>query len=504
MVSSATTRKAKKAKKAEEAAEQARIALEATKKDAPDPPLGDEENQEDKDPGSPDDKDSNSDSDDDAEDTTPSVIPKPPAGHKGATASSKKHSGKRSGASSSSKKNKKPKTKGSLLVPSLKLFSGFPPKGAADPIRDKAVSKALAVQATYVPKIPPAVVKDLLTNPALTFVLFESLLTGLDHRLWMKALVENLPAGALLPAQVSAITDGPMANDQCKQYIALKALLIKTYTSVDAPEQAREALTKVSMNAAIGPVSLAVTLKNSYSICQQYTACDVSAITLLRAFVENIPSKVRQIIFRNETLTEMCAIVRTYDEHDLNWLDPLVKKAQDIWVNLVESGELTATKTDLLSISADGETPKKEGTIAQQVAAGIKAGLAAANLSKTNIHTSKKGNGKKKFDYTYRGDITTATKEFEAKLSDKDLAARRALIESGKRIVNKDGPKGACTHDYLFDGDYVEIKDTRKKNKGKNMTRNLRVCVRCHKTGHTASRCTESGPTPDRDVKRSK
>jgi len=205
MVSSAKTREAKKAKKAEEAAEQARIALEASKKDAPDPPLDGEESQEDKDPGSPDDKDSNSDSDDGVEDTTPSVIPKPPAGHKGATASSKK----RSGASSSSKKNKKPKTtKGSLLVPSLKLFSGFPPKGAADPIRDKAVSKALAVQATYVPKIPPAVVKDLLTNPALTFVLFESLLTGLDHRLWMKALVDNLPVGALLPAQVTAITDG--------------------------------------------------------------------------------------------------------------------------------------------------------------------------------------------------------------------------------------------------------------------------------------------------------
>ena len=101
-----------------------------------------EENQEDKDPGSPDDKDSDSDSVDGVDDSTPSVIPKPPAGHKGATASSKK----RSGASSSSKKNKKPKTKGSLFVPSLKLFSGFPPKGAADPIRDKAVSKALAVK----------------------------------------------------------------------------------------------------------------------------------------------------------------------------------------------------------------------------------------------------------------------------------------------------------------------------------------------------------------------
>eukprot|EP01048_Picozoa_sp_COSAG05_P034324 COSAG05_NODE_14283_length_401_cov_148.500000_1_plen_101_part_01 len=101
MVSSATTREAKKAKKAEEAAEQARIALEASNQGAQDPPLSDEENQEDKDPGSPEDKDSNSDSDDGVEDNTPSVIPKPPAGHKGATASSKKHSKKRSGTSSS-------------------------------------------------------------------------------------------------------------------------------------------------------------------------------------------------------------------------------------------------------------------------------------------------------------------------------------------------------------------------------------------------------------------
>lgn len=184
----------------------------------------------------------------------------------------------------------------------LKLFSGFPPAKAADPIRDKAVSEALAQKATYIPKISSEVIKEFLTNPALSFVLFESLLTGLDHRLWLKALVDNLPAGALLPAQITAITDGPMASDQCAQYIALKALLIKTYTSVDAPNEAREALLQVSMNVTIGPVSLAVTLKNSYNICQQYTSCDVSSITLLRGFVDKLPSKVRQIIFRNETL----------------------------------------------------------------------------------------------------------------------------------------------------------------------------------------------------------
>ena len=93
---------------------------------------------------------------------------------------------KRSGASSGSKKNKKPKTKGSLFVPSLKLFSGFPPKGAADPIRDKAVSKALAVQATFVPKIPPAVVIH-------TAVILPPLLKSLR----LNCLIKTLPRAAL-------------------------------------------------------------------------------------------------------------------------------------------------------------------------------------------------------------------------------------------------------------------------------------------------------------------
>ena len=52
----------------------------------------------------------------------------------------------------------------------------------------------------------------------------------------------------------------------------------------------------------------------------------------------------------------MSTVVPTYDESDLSWLDPLVKKAQDIWINLVDSGELTATKTDLLSISVSEQT----------------------------------------------------------------------------------------------------------------------------------------------------
>ena len=37
------------------------------------------------------------------------------------------------------------------------------------------------------------------------------------------------------------------------------------------------------------------------------------------------------------------------------------------------------------------------------------------------------------------------------------------LLLGAKRIINTDGPKGSCTPDYLFDGDFVEIKDTRKK-----------------------------------------
>ena len=82
----------------------------------------------------------------------------------------------------------------------------------------------------------------------------------------------------------------------------------------------------------------------------------VSLPSLLRCFVDNIPAKFRQIIFRNVTLTEMSTVVPTYDESDLSWLDPLVKKAQDIWINLVDSGELTVTKTDLLSISVSEQT----------------------------------------------------------------------------------------------------------------------------------------------------
>ena len=60
----------------------------------------------------------------------------------------------------------------------------------------------------------------------------------------------------------------------------------------------------------------------------------------------------------------MSAVVRSYEDDDLPWLDPLVKKAQDIWVNLVDSGDLTATKTDLLSISVGDEPPCEGKTIA--------------------------------------------------------------------------------------------------------------------------------------------
>ena len=51
------------------------------------------------------------------------------------------------------KSKKKKKRRGITIVLALKLFSGFARKRAADPDRDKAVSNALAQQATSIPKI---------------------------------------------------------------------------------------------------------------------------------------------------------------------------------------------------------------------------------------------------------------------------------------------------------------------------------------------------------------
>eukprot|EP01048_Picozoa_sp_COSAG05_P016738 COSAG05_NODE_2195_length_3413_cov_24.923959_2_plen_99_part_00 len=67
---------------------------------------------------------------------------------------------------------------------------------------------------------------------------------NLDLRLWMKALSDILPAGAILPAQVLAITEGPNAADQKAQYQELKDLVMKTYTSADALEQMQLAPTQ--------------------------------------------------------------------------------------------------------------------------------------------------------------------------------------------------------------------------------------------------------------------
>jgi hypothetical protein len=367
---------------------------------------------------------------------------------------------------------------------------------AANPARDKAVDKALAQQATSIPKIDDKIIQQLLTKPAYAFSLFESKLVNLDLRLWMKALSDVLPAGAILPAQVLAITEGPNAADQKAQYQELKDLVMKTYTTADAPIEARDALFGISMDPQIGPISLAIIGKNAYLLCKQFSACDVSAISLFRAFTDNIPSIVRQELFRTVTLTEMASQIRTYKEDDLSWFDPIVHRCQDIWSNYVESGTLSATKSDLSSLSAkkaESQTAALPTEITSAIKSAVKAGLAAAD-----INTSTPGSGKKKKGaQKYRGNMSEFIKSVEDKMTADDLAARRALIESGKRIVNKDGPKGSCTHDHLFENDYIEIPDTRKKQNGKNRTRKLRVCVRCHKTGHSASRCTESGPAKD-------
>ena len=168
MVSSASTRtgKKKKEKKAAGAGAPEKDEPPADdKSEAPDPP--DSGKKEETDSPVVSEPEIEEDSDSESDDTsTPSVIPK-----KGV----KTDSGKKRTVSAS-KKRKGKRHKGSSVVSALNLFSGFPPAPAADPIRDKAVSKALAQKATYIPKIPSEVINLFLTNPALSFVLFESLL----------------------------------------------------------------------------------------------------------------------------------------------------------------------------------------------------------------------------------------------------------------------------------------------------------------------------------------
>ena len=80
------------------------------------------------------------------------------------------------------------------------------------------------------------------------------------------------------------------------------------------------------MDPQIGPISLAIIGKNAYLLCTQFSACDVSPISLFHAFTDNIPSIVRQELFRSITMTEMATTIKSYKDDDLSWFDPIVHR----------------------------------------------------------------------------------------------------------------------------------------------------------------------------------
>ena len=100
----------------------------------------------------------------------------------------------------------------------------------------------------------------------------------------------------------------------------------------------------------------------------------------------------------------------------------------------------------------------------------------------------------KKKDYFFNGDLDAQKAIFESKYDADTLKKRKELIGSGKRIVNTDGPKQSCTNDYLFEKDLIVVPDNRKKSED-GATREVRVCVKCGRLNHSASRCKESGAT---------
>jgi len=128
--------------------------------------------------------------------------------------------------------------------------------------------KELAKQVTTTSSIDKSIVSTIKEDPARAFIELEAVLILTDQRLWTKALVNNLKAGTLLPEKIST-TISLHPGDQIKQYEALKLLLFKTYTSVDAPAQARESLLKVRMNPVLGPRALYTMLISARKICMR-------------------------------------------------------------------------------------------------------------------------------------------------------------------------------------------------------------------------------------------
>ena len=355
---------------------------------------------------------------------------------------------------------------------------------------DSAVTKELAKQATVAPDIPAETMKLMKTLPSQAFIEFEAKTVFIDSRLKFKVLVNNLEAGTLLPDQITDI-HALHPGQPAAAYTALKGLIMKTYTSVDAPEQARSSLLSVRMNAVIGPASLNNLLSSAKKTCDLFPGCDANNVTVLRCFANCLPAEVRQELFKNKIESDYASDVCSLADGDLSWLSAITTKAQLIWQNLRNSGALTGTAADL-SNSRAGSASAVLNAISSNTGAAAAGQVTEATAKKLLLALNKGKSTGTKTDYFFKGDLDAQKKIFESKYDAETLKKRQELIASGKKIVNTDGPKGSCTNDYLFEKDFIVVADNRKKAK-EGETREVRVCVKCGRLNHSASRCKESG-----------
>ena len=356
---------------------------------------------------------------------------------------------------------------------------------------DTAVTKELAKQATVAPDIPAETMKLMKTLPSQAFIEFEAKTVFIDSRLKFKVLVNNLEAGTLLPDQITDIYALHPGN-QAAAYTAVKGLIMKTYTSVDAPEQARTGLLSVRMNATLGPHSLNNLLSSAKKTCDLFPGCDANNVTVLRCFADCLPAEVRQELFKNKIESDYASDVCSLPDGDLTWLSAITTKAQLIWQNLRNSGALTGTAADLSNSRAGSASKSVLNAISGNTGATAAGQVTEATVKKLLLALNKGKSGGTKKDYFFKGDLDAQKKIFESKYDAETLKKRQDLIASGKKIVNTDGPKNSCTNDYLFEKDFIVAADNRKKAE-EGATREVRVCVKCGRLNHSASRCKESG-----------
>ena len=223
--------------------------------------------------------------------------------------------------------------------------------------------------------------------------------------------------------------------------------------------------------------------------------CDANNVTVLRCFANCLPAEVRQELFKNKIESDYAADVCLLLQGDLSWLTAITSKAQLIWQNLRNSGVLSGTAADLTNSRVETPGPSAYKPVLNAISGNAAAGPVTEATAKELLlalkHKSGKSGSSKK-DYFFKGDLEAQKKIFESAYDKETLKKRQELIASGKRIVNTDGPKGACTNDYLFEKDFIVVADNRKKAAA-GATRNVRVCVKCGRLNHSASRCKESG-----------